>query len=104
MLLWTMIASIQAIANEVRILQTAGKKVVFTNGCFDILHSGHIELLRRARAWGNVLVVAINSDRSVARMKGADRPIVPERDRAELLCGLEMVDFACSFDEDTPLQ
>ena len=99
-----MIASIQAIADEVRILQAAGKKVVFTNGCFDILHSGHIELLRGARALGDALIVAINSDRSVALMKGQNRPIIPEQDRAELLGGLEMVDFVCAFDEDTPLE
>ena len=104
MLSWTMIASIQAIADEVRILQAAGKKVVFTNGCFDILHPGHIELLRGARALGDALIVAINSDRSVARMKGPNRPIIPEQDRAELLGGLEMVDFVCAFDEDTPLE
>ena len=99
-----MIASLQAVATEVRTLQSAGKKVVFTNGCFDILHSGHIDLLRRARALGDVLVVAINSDASVVRMKGSNRPIVPEQERAELLAGLEMVDFVCRFDEDTPLE
>jgi len=99
-----MIASIQSIADEVRILQAAGKKVVFSNGCFDILHPGHIELLRGARALGDALIVAINSDRSVARMKGPNRPIIPEQDRAELLGGLEMVDFVCAFDEDTPLE
>jgi rfaE bifunctional protein nucleotidyltransferase chain/domain len=99
-----MIASLQAIANEVRNLQAAGKKVVFTNGCFDILHSGHIDLLRRARALGGGLVVAINSDASVRRMKGPNRPIIPERERGELLAGLEMVDFVCAFEEDTPLE
>jgi D-beta-D-heptose 7-phosphate kinase/D-beta-D-heptose 1-phosphate adenosyltransferase len=99
-----MIASLQAVATEVRTLQSAGKKVVFTNGCFDILHSGHIDLLCRARSLGDVLVVAINSDASVARMKGPDRPIIPEQERAELLAGMEMVDFVCKFDEDTPLE
>ena len=99
-----MVASLQAVANEVRALQAAGKNVVFTNGCFDILHSGHIDLLRRARALGDALVVAINSDNSVARMKGANRPIIPEQERAELLDGMEMVDFVCTFDEDTPLE
>jgi D-beta-D-heptose 7-phosphate kinase/D-beta-D-heptose 1-phosphate adenosyltransferase len=99
-----MIASIHAAANEVRKLQAAGKKVVFTNGCFDILHSGHVDLLRRARALGDALVVAINSDASVARMKGSDRPIIPEQERAELLRGFEMVDLVCTFDEDTPLE
>src|SRR5260221_7849048 len=99
-----MVAPLQAVSNEVRRLQAAGKKVVFTNGCFDILHSGHIDLLRRARELGDALVVAINSDASVARMKGANRPIIPEHERAELLNGLEMVDFVGAFDEDTPLE
>ena len=96
--------SFQAISDQVRTLQKSGKKVVFTNGCFDLLHPGHIELLRSARALGDVLVVAINTDDSVRRVKGLNRPVVPEQDRAELLRGLEMVDFVCTFDEDTPLQ
>ncbi len=99
-----MIASVQGVAAQVRQLQSSGKKIVFTNGCFDILHSGHIDLLHRARECGDVLVVAINSDVSVARIKGPNRPIIPEHERAELLDGLEMVDFVCSFDEDTPLE
>jgi len=99
-----MIAPAQAVAEEVRRLQATGKKAVFTNGCFDILHLGHIDLLHRARDLGDVLVVAINSDVSVARAKGPNRPIIPERERAELLDGLDMVDFVCTFDEDTPLQ
>jgi D-beta-D-heptose 7-phosphate kinase/D-beta-D-heptose 1-phosphate adenosyltransferase len=98
-----MIASAQAVASEVRALQAAGKQVVFTNGCFDILHSGHIDLLRRARALGDALVVAINTDGSVARMKGSNRPLIPEQERAEVLDEMEMVDFVCAFDEDTPL-
>jgi len=99
-----MVASLQTVGNAVRKLQGAGKKVVFTNGCFDILHSGHVDLLRRARALGDALVVAINSDFSVVRMKGPGRPVVPEQERAELLDGMEMVDFVCTFDEDTPLE
>jgi D-beta-D-heptose 7-phosphate kinase/D-beta-D-heptose 1-phosphate adenosyltransferase len=99
-----MVASLQAVAAEVRSLQAAGKKIVFTNGCFDILHSGHIDLLYRARALGDAMVVAINSDASVVRMKGPNRPIIPQSERAELLAGLEMVDFVCVFDEDTPLE
>jgi D-beta-D-heptose 7-phosphate kinase/D-beta-D-heptose 1-phosphate adenosyltransferase len=92
------------VAARVRDLQSAGSKVVFTNGCFDILHAGHVDLLRRARAQGDALVVAINTDASVERMKGPNRPIIPENERAELLAGLEMVDFVCFFDEDTPLE
>ena len=106
MLSWTdtMIASLQAVAKEVHALQGLGKRVVFTNGCFDILHAGHIDLLSRARALGDALVVAINSDASVGRMKGPGRPIIPQKERAELLGGMEMVDFVCTFDEDTPLK
>jgi rfaE bifunctional protein nucleotidyltransferase chain/domain len=100
----TMIASLQAVAKEVHTLQGLGKRVVFTNGCFDILHSGHIDLLRRARALGDALVVAINSDPSVARVKGPNRPIIPQQERAELLDGMEMVDFVCAFEEDTPFE
>jgi D-beta-D-heptose 7-phosphate kinase/D-beta-D-heptose 1-phosphate adenosyltransferase len=99
-----MVSSREIVAARVRGLQAAGKRVVFTNGCFDILHAGHVDLLRRARALGDALVVAINTDASVARMKGPNRPIIPEAERAELLAGLEMVDFVCLFDEDIPLE
>jgi D-beta-D-heptose 7-phosphate kinase/D-beta-D-heptose 1-phosphate adenosyltransferase len=99
-----MVTSIEAVANEVRGLQRTGKKVVFTNGCFDILHAGHLDLLRRARSLGDALVVAINSNASVVRLKGSNRPIIPEQERAEVLDGMEMVDFVCTFDEDTPLE
>ena len=99
-----MVATLQAIAAEVRRLQASGKKVVFTNGCFDILHSGHVDLLARARALGDALVVAINTDASVRRMKGPNRPIIPQGERAELLRGLDVVDLVCTFDEDTPLE
>lgn len=98
------IESLSEISTQVRKLQKSGQKVVFTNGCFDILHPGHIDLLRRARALGDVLVVAINTDKSIARMKGPNRPILPESERAELLAGLEMIGFVCSFDEDTPIR
>jgi D-beta-D-heptose 7-phosphate kinase/D-beta-D-heptose 1-phosphate adenosyltransferase len=99
-----MVATLQAIAAAVRRLQASGKKVVFTNGCFDILHSGHVDLLVRARSLGDALVVAINTDASVRRMKGPNRPIIPQDERAELLAGLDVVDFVCTFDEDTPLE
>ena len=99
-----MVAPLHEVAAYVQKLQSAGKVVVFTNGCFDILHSGHIDLLRRARELGDALVVAINSDRSVVRLKGPNRPIIPQHERAELLDGLDMVDFVCAFDEETPLQ
>ena len=99
-----MVGSLEEVADRVHQLKTAGRKIVFTNGCFDILHSGHIGLLQKARESGDVLVVGINSDASVARIKGPKRPIVSENERAELIDGLEMVDFVCSFDEDNPLQ
>ena len=82
----------------------AGTRVVLTNGCFDLLHAGHIALLEQARGHGDVLIVAINGDDSVRRLKGAARPLVPEAERAELLLGLEAVDRVVVFDEDTPLE
>jgi D-beta-D-heptose 7-phosphate kinase/D-beta-D-heptose 1-phosphate adenosyltransferase len=80
----------------------SGNRFVFTNGCFDILHRGHIELLKTARNLGDQLAVAINSDKSVMRLKGDKRPIVPQADRAAILAALEAVDFVTIFDEDTP--
>jgi rfaE bifunctional protein nucleotidyltransferase chain/domain len=97
------VGTLLSVAEQARKFREAGKKVVFTNGCFDILHSGHIHLLQEARKLGDVLVVAINTDASVARMKGSNRPIIPQDERAELLAGLEVVDLVCMFDEDTPL-
>ncbi len=81
-----------------------GRRVVFTNGCFDLLHVGHVRYLRAAKALGDVLVVALNSDASVRRLKGPERPLVPLRDRAEVMAALEMVDFVTSFTEATPLR
>jgi len=79
-----------------------GKSVVFTNGCFDLLHPGHIRLLERARSLGDILILALNSDSSVRRMKGPSRPILCERERAEMATELEAVDAVVLFDEDTP--
>src|SRR3989442_4806188 len=98
------IDSLDHISEEVRRLQAAGKKVVFSNGCFDLLHAGHIDLLRQAHALGDILVVAINTDGSVVRIKGPGRPILGEEERAELLAGVENVDFVCTLYEDTPLE
>ncbi|MDD5557210.1 MAG: D-glycero-beta-D-manno-heptose 1-phosphate adenylyltransferase [bacterium] len=86
----------------VRRLQAAGRTVAFTNGCFDILHAGHARFLRRAREEGDCLVVGLNSDASVRRLKGPGRPIVPQADRAELLAALAAVDYVTVFGEDTP--
>lgn len=79
------------------------KKVVFTNGCFDILHRGHAEYLQKAKTLGDVLIVGINSDASVRRLKGAPRPLVPQEDRAFVVAALAAVDFVSIFEEDTPL-
>ncbi|MBP7865072.1 MAG: D-glycero-beta-D-manno-heptose 1-phosphate adenylyltransferase [Acidobacteria bacterium] len=84
-------------------LRAAGRTVVFTNGCFDLLHPGHIRYLRAARRLGGALLVAVNTDASIRRLKGPSRPVQPEGDRAEILCALEMVDLVTLFDEDTPL-
>ena len=83
-------------------LRADGKTVVFTNGVFDILHPGHVRYLREARRLGDVLIVGVNSDHSVRVNKGADRPLTPEAERAEILVALECVDAAVIFDEDTP--
>jgi D-beta-D-heptose 7-phosphate kinase/D-beta-D-heptose 1-phosphate adenosyltransferase len=82
--------------------RSEGLTVVFTNGCYDILHPGHIRTLERARSLGSLLVLALNSDESVRRMKGPARPIIPEQQRAALACALEAVDVVTLFDEDTP--
>jgi len=79
-----------------------GRRVVFTNGCYDVLHPGHIRLLEQARSLGDILILALNSDSSVARLKGPKRPLIAETDRAELALGLEAVDAVTLFDEDTP--
>jgi len=79
-----------------------GKRVVFTNGCYDLLHPGHIRLLEQARSLGDVLILALNSDASVCRAKGLSRPFTPERERAELALALEAVDAVTLFDDDTP--
>jgi len=83
-------------------LTREGRRLVFTNGCFDILHVGHVRLLAEARALGDAMVVAINTDDSVRRLKGRGRPINPEQDRAEVLAALAVVDFVILFPEDTP--
>jgi D-glycero-beta-D-manno-heptose 1-phosphate adenylyltransferase len=81
-----------------------GKKLVFTNGCFDILHVGHVRYLNAARALGEALVVGINSDRSVREIKGESRPVVTESERAEVIAGLASVDYVCIFNDPTPKQ
>ncbi|MBI2089977.1 MAG: D-glycero-beta-D-manno-heptose 1-phosphate adenylyltransferase [Deltaproteobacteria bacterium] len=82
--------------------KSQGKKVVFTNGCFDLLHRGHLHLLREAKKLGDLLVVGLNSDSSVKAIKGPNRPILPESDRAELIAALEMVDYVVLFSDPDP--
>ena len=94
----------ESLQNDRASFRALGRKVVFTNGCFDILHAGHIRLLEQARAEGDVLVVAINSDASVKRLKGDARPVIGEQERAEALLALECVDRVVVYDEDTPLE
>ena len=92
------------LAEAVRSLQRAGKKVVFTNGCFDLLHIGHVRYLQEARELGDALIVGVNSDASVRRLKGPGRPLTPEKERAEILAALACVDFVTIFGAATPLQ
>jgi D-beta-D-heptose 7-phosphate kinase/D-beta-D-heptose 1-phosphate adenosyltransferase len=93
------LGELEAIASEAR---RAGKTVVFTNGCFDLLHRGHVHILREARGKGDILIVGINSDRSVRGIKGPARPILAETDRIELIAAMEMVDYVVLFDESDP--
>lgn len=83
-------------------LRKSGRRVVFTNGCFDLLHVGHVSYLQEAKALGAVLVVGVNSDESVRRLKGPSRPVIQSTDRAALLAALSCVDYVVVFDEDTP--
>jgi rfaE bifunctional protein nucleotidyltransferase chain/domain len=93
-----------ALLEEIGRLRKAGKRIVLTNGCFDLLHVGHVRTLQAARRLGDVLVVAINSDASVRGLKGRGRPIVPAGERAEVLAALTCVDYVVTFDEPDPLR
>ncbi|OFZ17868.1 MAG: D-beta-D-heptose 1-phosphate adenosyltransferase [Bdellovibrionales bacterium RBG_16_40_8] len=93
-------AELQAPLSQARI----NRKLVFTNGCFDLLHVGHIRYLREARTLGDLLIVGLNTDSSVKRLKGPNRPLQSEADRAEILASLECVDFVTLFDEDVPTE
>lgn len=87
-----------------QMLHDDGKRIVFTNGCFDILHRGHVSYLTQARELGDILVVGVNTDASVRRLKGEQRPVVAEDDRAEIVAALRVVDSVVLFDEDTPYE
>jgi len=97
------VKDIKALAEIIQKLKKEGKKIVFTNGCFDIIHAGHIQYLREAKALGDILVVAMNSDSSVKRIK-PKRPIVPQEQRVIVLSALEMVDYVTVFNEETPYE
>jgi rfaE bifunctional protein nucleotidyltransferase chain/domain len=99
-----MIISRDEIGKVCQKLREEGKKIVFTNGCFDIIHIGHIKYLTEAKKLGNVLVVGLNSDDSVKRLKGEGRPVTPQSERAEILDSLKPVDYVVIFEEDTPLE
>ena len=81
---------------------TQSKQIVFTNGCFDLLHAGHLTYLKEAKALGDRLIIAVNSDRSIQKLKGPTRPIIPLQERMDMLAALSCVDWVVSFDEDTP--
>lgn len=96
------IVDLQALLDARGKMKRAGKRLVFTNGCFDLLHAGHVRYLSEARALGDALVVALNSDRSVRALKGEGRPILKHQERAEVIAALEAVDYVIIFDEETP--
>jgi D-beta-D-heptose 7-phosphate kinase/D-beta-D-heptose 1-phosphate adenosyltransferase len=96
------ILSLEEMMKERERLRREGSKLVFTNGCFDLVHPGHVEYLYFARSQGDALVVGLNADRSVRRLKGQRRPIVPEQDRARVLAALECVDYVVLFAEEEP--
>jgi len=98
------IVSWRTLKSRLALARRRQQRVVFTNGCFDLIHPGHIRYLRAAKKLGDVLVVALNSDASVRRLKGSSRPLVPEQDRCEVMAALEMVDYVTVFDQDTPFE
>jgi rfaE bifunctional protein nucleotidyltransferase chain/domain len=94
----------EALKAEVERRRALGERIAFTNGCFDILHVGHVRYLKEARATGDLLVLGLNSDLSVRAIKGERRPLVPEQERAEVVAALAAVDYVTLFDEETPLR
>ncbi len=99
-----MITTIEEIVNISQNLHDSDVKIVFTNGCFDLIHRGHIEYLNHAKSLGDILIIGLNSDDSVQRLKGVDRPINYQQDRAIVLDNLKCVDYVCIFGEDTPYE
>ncbi|MEY5041847.1 MAG: hypothetical protein RLZZ414_1400 [Bacteroidota bacterium] len=97
------IISVAQASNLTKDLQKINKKVVFTNGCFDLIHPGHIDYLRKAKACGDILIIGLNSDASIQRLKGKERPINDFYFRSSILAALEFVDYIVKFEDDTPL-
>lgn len=97
-----MIVDLPELISIVDVLKHSGKRIVFTNGCFDIIHTGHVRYLRSAREYGDVLIVGLNSDESVRNIKGGKRPIIQQADRGEVLSSLRFVDYVVIFDEPDP--
>jgi len=98
-----LVGSVEELKSLAEKLRGEGKRIVFTNGCFDIIHAGHVDYLEKAKSFGDVLIVGVNSDSSVRRIKGDKRPINPQELRLRVLSGLCAVDYLVLFDEDTPL-
>lgn len=100
----TKLKPLEIIKNEIKALQQQGKKIVFTNGCFDILHAGHVDIFQQARNLGDALVVAVNSDISIKKIKGEKRPVVPQVQRMQVLAALEAIDYVIIFEEEDPFK
>ncbi len=98
------VAKLSRLKNILQKLQSRGKKIVFTNGCFDLLHAGHVKYLAAAKKMGDILVLGLNSDSSVRKIKGPKRPLVTQEDRLAVMAGLESIDYVVLFNETTPLK
>ena len=98
------IKNLQELKEIIDFNKKKGKKIVFTNGCYDLIHIGHIRCFQEGKKFGDVLVVGLNSDRSVRSIKGSPRPLIPQEERAEIISALEIVDYVTIFDQDDPLE
>jgi D-beta-D-heptose 7-phosphate kinase/D-beta-D-heptose 1-phosphate adenosyltransferase len=98
------IKNLDVLAKLVEAERSRGRKIVFTNGCFDLLHVGHVKYLQKARSFGDLLILGLNSDASIRRLKGEKRPLINEDERAHILAALDCIDYVLIFEEDTPLQ
>lgn len=96
--------SLEKLKKHIKSARKKGQTIVFTNGCFDIIHAGHVRYLNKAKSLGSILIIGLNSDSSVKTIKGEKRPIVPQTERAEVLSGLEAVDYVVLFNEPTPIK